>query len=199
MHLENTLRALRERGFTVSHYATAQEAARAIAAGISGKTVGMGGSVTLQQLGLYPLLQQNNTVFWHWVVPGPETLAQAAAAQVYLSSVNGLAETGELVNIDGTGNRVAATLYGHEKVIFVVGANKLAPDLPSAISRARNLAAPLNARRLQRQTPCALTDPPRCHDCQSPQRICRAMSILMEKVHGVGEMEVVLVDEELGY
>ena len=137
--LEKTAEALQSRGFAVSCCDTAEQAARTIAGSLSGQTVGFGGSVTLEQLGLYDLL------------------ARAAGAQVYLTSANAIAETGEIVNIDGTGNRLAAMLYGHERLVIVAGVNKLAPDLERAVFRARNIAAPKNARRLHRETPCALT------------------------------------------
>lgn len=194
--LQKTLEAA---GFTVQWFPTAQAAKEALVARFAGKTIGMGGSVTLRDLGLYEALSQRGTVYWHWQQPGPETLAQAAQAQVYLTSVNALAETGQLVNIDGTGNRVAATLYGPEKVYFIVGINKLTPTLEAAIWRARNIASPLNAKRLGRKTPCALSEVMKCYDCQSPERICRGMTIHMGPMKGVGETIVVLIDEELGY
>ena len=112
-------------------------------------------------------------------------------------SVNGLAETGELINIDGSGNRVASTLYGHEKVYLVIGRNKLAPTYDEALWRARNIAAPKNAQRMGRKTPCAVKGD-RCYDCKSPDRICRGLVVLWEAMMGM-EMEVVLVDEDLGY
>ena len=117
--------------------------------------------------------------------------------EVYLTSANGLAETGEIVNIDGTGNRVSGMLFGHKKVYFVVGRNKLAPDYDGALWRARNIAAPKNAQRLGTRTPCAARGD-RCYDCKSPQRICRGLVVLWEAMKGC-ETEVVLVDEELGY
>ena len=124
---------------------------------------------------------------------------KGVTAPVYISSANGVAETGELVNIDGTGNRVSATLYGPEKVYFIVGLNKLAPDLEGAIWRARNIASPLNAKRLNRRTPCAMAEEMKCYDCRSPERICRGMTIHMGPMKGVGETVVVLIDETLGY
>ena len=199
MELEKTMAALRKNGFTARYFETAAEAASAIDAAIDGKTVGFGGSVTLQELGLYEALAKNNTVYWHWKDAAPATRAAAATAQVYLLSANAIAETGQIVNIDGTGNRVAAAMYGHERVIFVAGINKLAPDLAAAIDRARNIAAPLNARRLGCKTPCALSEPMRCHDCASPGRICNVVSVLERRTGGVGQMDVVLVGEPLGY
>ena len=118
-------------------------------------------------------------------------------AQVYLTSANGLAETGEIINIDGNGNRTASMLYGHKKVVFLIGRNKLAPTYEEALWRARNIAAPKNAQRLNRKTPCAINGD-RCYDCKSPDRICRGLAVLWEAISGV-EMEVLLIDEDLGY
>ena len=101
----------------------------------------------------------------------------AMDTEVYLCSANALAETGELVNIDGAGNRVASTLFGHRKIYFVVGANKLCPTYEDAVFRARNVAAPQRARQLGAKTPCAV-HADRCYDCKSPGRICRGLVTL---------------------
>ena len=188
---------LKARGFAVRTFATAEEAAAYLDGQIDGKTVGFGGSVTLDTMGLYDLLSRHNTVVWHWKTQDPNTARKEAMnAQVYLTSANGLAETGEIVNIDGAGNRVAATLFGHEKVYFVIGRNKLAPTYEEALWRARNIAAPKNAQRLGKKTPCAVKGD-RCYDCKSPERICRALVTLWEPVMGM-ETEVLLVDQDLG-
>lgn len=199
MNLQLLQKNLEARGFTYRYFDTAQQAADYLCGSIQGKTVGIGGSMTIQDMGLYHRLKEHNHVAWHWEVSGPETLAQAAAAQVYLSSVNAIAETGELINIDGTGNRIAATLYDREKVIFIAGVNKIAPDYDQALWRARNIAAPRNARRLNRQTPCALKEDMKCYDCKSPQRICNGLAVLWHKMGGVKECEVVIIGQELGY
>ena len=185
---------LEERGFTVTRFDTAAQAADYLDAALDGKTIGIGGSVTIQEMGLAERLREHAQVLWHWA---GSTTQDAAGAQVYLTSVNGAAETGELINIDGTGNRVASGLFGHEKVYFVVGRNKVAPDYDAALWRARNIAAPKNAQRLGRNTPCAAKGD-RCYDCKSPERICRALVVYWEKP-GSMDMEVVLVDEDLGY
>ena len=192
----NVQKNLAGRGFSVKTFATGAEAAAYLDGAIDGKSVGIGGSVTAQELGLYDQLASHNEVHWHWT-NGPAERAAAMGAQVYITSVNGLAETGELINIDGAGNRVAGTLFGHEKVYFIVGRNKLAPTYDQALWRARNIAAPKNAQRLYRKTPCAVKGD-RCYDCKSPDRICRGLVVLWEAMMGM-EMEVVLVDEELGY
>ena len=190
---------LEARGFRVSVFATAAEAADYLDSAIDNTSVGFGGSVTLEQMGLYERLERHDRVNWHWrpTVDGADARQAAMTAEHYITSVNGLAETGELINIDGTGNRVASTLYGHKKVWFVVGRNKLAPTYEEALWRARNIAAPKNAQRLKRKTPCAVKAD-HCYDCKSPERICRGLVVLWEAI-GSMEMEVVLVDEALGY
>ena len=187
--------ALERRGYTVRTFAAAAEAAAYLDGAIDGKTVGFGGSATLDALGVYDKLAAHNTVIWHWKQEANAARKAAMQTQVYLSSANGLAESGEIVNIDGTGNRVSATLFGHEKVYFV-GVNKIAEDLPAAMERARNVAAPKNAVRIGGKTPCAVKAD-RCYDCRSPERVCRALVTLWGPMLGM-ETEVLLVDEDLG-
>lgn len=187
--------SLRQRGFAVKTFATGAEAAAYLDGAVDGKTVGLGGSLTLQEMGVFERLSAHNTVYWHWV-NGAEDRVRSASAQVYITSANGLAETGEILNIDGYGNRIASTLYGHEKVYFVIGRNKLAPTYDEALWRARNIAAPKNAQRLGKKTPCAVKGD-RCYDCKSPERICCGLAVLWNAIMGM-EMEVILVDEDLG-
>lgn len=195
MDIQKTIRNLESRGFKVSHFPCSADAARHIAEETQGRTVGIGGSKTIEAMGLYELLSEHNTVYWHWRTPGRDTLKSAALTDVYLSSANAISEDGEIFNIDGTGNRLAATLFGHEKVWIVAGVNKLAPDFDSALFRARNVAAVQNCARFGKKTPCQ-TDG-RCHDCKSPERICHALTVLWGPMAGM-ETEVVLIDEELG-
>ena len=119
-------------------------------------------------------------------------------ARVYLTSANGVAETGEIINIDGTGNRVAATLFHKDVVYIIIGTNKIAEDYDKALWRARNIASPKNAQRLGRKTPCAVRGD-RCYDCRSAERICRGLVVLWEPLNGVKKTEVVIIDEALGY
>ena len=195
MAFETVRKNLEARGFLVSTFATAAEAAEYLNGAIDGVTVGFGGSLTLKEMGLYEKLNGHNQVIWHWV-NGLETRGEAAHTDVYLTSVNGLTEDGQLINIDGAGNRVASTLFGHKKVYFVIGKNKLAPTYDEALWRARNIAAPKNAQRLGKKTPCAVNGD-RCYDCKSPDRICRGLVVHWAPMMGM-EMEVVLVDEDLG-
>lgn len=157
MDFTNVAKALTARGFKVSSFETAKEAAEYLNTQIDGATVGFGGSITLEELGLYALLSGHNTVFSHWHLPeggdAASLRAQAAGSEHYLLSANGIAETGRDINIDGAGNRVASAIYGHKKVWIVAGKNKLAPTYDEALWRARNIAAPKNAQRLHAKTP----------------------------------------------
>lgn len=189
--------ALERRGYTVRTFAAAAEAAAYLDGAIDGKTVGFGGSATLDALGVYDKLAAHNTVIWHWKQEANAARKAAMQTQVYLSSANGLAESGEIVNIDGTGNRVSASLYGHRKVYFVAGKNKVSPDYDSALWRLRNVVAPKNAQRLGRKTPCAVKAD-KCYNCSSPDRICKGLVVLYQKMRAM-DMEVVLIDQELGY
>lgn len=197
MNFDAVKQNLEARGYTVRVFPTGKEAADYLDAAIDGRSVGFGGSVTLDALGLYERLGSHNKAMWHWKWEDKDAARrEAQASDVYLTSVNGLAETGELINIDGAGNRVAATLFGHEKVYFVVGRNKLAPTYDEALWRARNIASPQNAKRLGKKTPCAVKGD-RCYDCKSPERICRGLVTLWGPMMGM-EAEVLLIDEDLG-
>ena len=200
MAFEKLKQRLESNGFSVSVFATGEEAAAYLNRQIDGVTVGMGGSMTLAQLGLQKSIGAHNTLYCHGFTPGDpkEVQRMASSADVYLLSANAVAaDTGEIINIDGTGNRVASSLYGHKKVYFVVGRNKVAPDFESALHRARNVAAPKNAQRLGRNTPCA-AKADRCYNCNSPERICRGLVVLYKKMTSM-DMEVVLIDQEAGY
>lgn len=192
---------LENKGYVVNVFDTKEAAATHINKQIHEKTVGIGGSVTVRQMNLFEMLSEHNTVYWHDEKPEnltvKETRTIASRADIYISSVNGIAETGEIVNIDNTGNRVAAISYGPEKVYLLVGKNKVEADLDKAIYRARNVAGPLNAQRLKRKTPCA-AKADKCYDCNSPERICRNLSVLWTKPTGA-EYEIVLINEALGY
>ena len=187
---------LEDRGYAVEVFASGAEAAAYLDGAVDGKSVGFGGSLTLDQLGLYDALGKHNTVVWHWKQDAGPARREGMFTDVYLSSANGLAETGEIINIDGNGNRVAATLFGHEKVYLIIGRNKLAPTYEEALWRARNIASPKNAQRLGKKTPCAVKGD-RCYDCKSPDRICRGLVTLWGPMTGM-EAEVLLVDEDLG-
>jgi hypothetical protein len=195
--LEALTQTLTREGFAVSRFATGQEACAYLNRVIDGVSVGFGGSQSVRDLGLFEQLSLHNQCYWHWDKVNNVIPPEATNAQVYLCSVNALSMDGALVNIDGGGNRVASTLYGHQKVYFLVGSNKLAENYDAALWRARNIAAPLNAKRLERKTPCVKTG--KCMNCSSPERICRALVVLWEKPALIPEVEIVLVDEPLGF
>lgn len=197
MNFDTVKQNLEARGYAVYVFSTGEEAADYLDAAIDGRSVGFGGSATLDALGLYERLGRHNETVWHWKWEDKDAARRAAmTSDVYLTSVNALAETGELVNIDGAGNRVASTLFGHEKVYFVVGRNKLAPTYDEAVWRARNIAAPRRAKQLGKKTPCAVKCD-RCYDCRSPERVCRGLVTLWGPMMGMAA-EVLLIDGDFG-
>lgn len=196
MDIGKTIKNLQLRGFKVSYFETSAEAAEYVSGNISNTTVGIGGSKTVDSIGLFDMLEKNNTVYWHWKVPGMETLQNAAFAKVYISSANAISEDGEIINIDGRGNRVAGQIFGHEKVYIISGVNKIEGDFDKALHRARNVAAVKNVKRFDMAVPCKFDD--KCHDCYVPGHACNVLSVLWSPMMGM-ETEVVLINEELGY
>ena len=160
MNLDTVKSNLEKKGYTVFIFDTEQDAVSYLKSTISGTDVGFGGSQTLTDLDLRHVLAENNKV----IVPDfPEegesfrsTADKCLDTEVFLLSANAVTEAGEIVNIDGTGNRLAGSLYGHKRVIYVIGENKIGGTLEEAIRRARNIAAPKNALGLYRRTPCAM-------------------------------------------
>lgn len=200
MNIERVIEMLKLKGYGVSYFDKSEDAAKYLNHSIDNKSVGFGDSATLLSMKLYESLSTHNDVIdpQHCTVGIDfiETAKKCLTTEIFITSLNALAETGEIVNIDGTGNRIAGSLFGHEKVFFVTGINKLVQTLEEAIWRARNVAAPQNAKRLQLRTPCAKQGE-RCFDCSSPDRICNGMLIHFKKMDDM-EMEVVLINEELG-
>lgn len=197
--LEQVKSALEKRGFTVHLFQTGQEAKDYLLSAITpAQSVGFGGSVTLKELGMdTALAQRGNPVFWHWTAEDREQAQRSAAvADVYLTSANAVTRSGQIINVDGHGNRVAATLHGPGRVIFVVGKNKICDNYDAAMERIRTVVSPANARRMGLNTPCVTTG--RCMDCSSKQRICNVTAVLERRLIGY-QMDVILVDEELGY
>ena len=201
MNFSKIIDNLTRLGYSVHEFDTSKTATEYLATEISGQTVGIGGSVTIQEMKLYEALEMNNEVYWHNRLPVGMTDAEVrikeSQAAIYISSVNGIAETGEIVNIDRIGNRVSSISYGHQKVYLVVGENKIESDYERALYRARNIAAPLNAKRLNRKTPCAI-NADKCYNCKSPDRLCKNLSVLFGKPFGA-EYEIILIHEKLGY
>ena len=195
---DETMKNLQSRGFDASFFATGKEAVDYLASELNGESIGFGGSVTLETLGLFEKLSENNRVFWHWKQDRVDALDNASNAEVYITSANAVAESGEIINIDGSGNRVSNTLFGKKKVYIIIGTNKIEENYDKALWRARNIASPLNARRLNKNTPCVKGEM-KCYDCKSPDRICRGLVVLWNKMSGTEKLEVVIIDEPLGY
>lgn len=199
---EKLIKNLKQRHFEAYYCATAAEAVVQVSALIpDGSSVTWGGSMTIRSIGLTQTLHQRPLT----VLDRDEAKDREEAQRIYheafncdyyLSSVNAMSEDGVLVNIDGNGNRVAAITYGPKKVIFVVGLNKVAQDVNSALSRARGTASPINARRFDINTPCQIDG--LCHNCKSPDSICNYIHFLRNS-HPAGRHTVVLVGEDLGY
>ena len=198
-----TMEAFRRNRYDVSRFVECTAAADYLAAEIRGKRVGFGDSETLRALSLYERLSAHNEVIdppraGH--VGGIEAFLaagrEALMTDVFLLSANAITEQGQIFNMDGAGNRVAGSLFGHEKTYFVVGINKLVPDIEAGIECIHRVAAPCNAHRKGKKTPCA-KDGTRCYDCAALERICNALTIHYKKM-SYRPMELVLIEEELG-
>ncbi len=179
VNYEKIMGNFRRHGFEASFFKTGTEAAGYVASLYSGRAIGFGGSMTLRQIGLFEALSERNLCVWHHRVYSTEVKRMARHCSVYVSSANAVSQTGEIVNIDGDGNRLTMTMFGPEKVYFFVGKNKIAPTLEAAVHRAKNVASPKNALRLGAKTPCAAKGD-RCYDCDSPARICRVTFCIPE-------------------
>lgn len=193
--------ALHKRNMEGYYCSTADEAVEKVLELIpAGDVVSWGGVATVDELGIKERLRhRGQPVIDRDTARTPEErmamLHQALTCDTFLMSSNAISEDGQLVNIDGMGNRVAALCFGPKQVIVVAGMNKVAGDLNAAIARARNVAAPANAQRFNIKTPCAVNG--QCGDCTSPDCICAQMVITrFSKIKG--RIKVVLVGEELG-
>lgn len=189
---------LEKNGFTVATFETKEEAADYLNQEIDGVSVASGGSQTLKALDILNMLSTHNDVIKRSDAEDMEiTLKKQMTTDIYLLSANAIdAEDGALLNIDGNGNRVSSSLYGHKKVYFVAGKNKISPDFHSALHRLRNVVAPKNTIRLNKNTPCV--NGGHCFDCDSAERICNALVVYWKKIRSM-DMEVILINEELGY
>lgn len=202
MNIEKVLQNLKKRGFIPYYFETGKEASDFVLDLIpSGESVGMGGSMTVTGLGIDKKLQGKGVTVYSHALVAPELKDKvyqlANSSDWYVSSTNALTEGGEFVNIDGSANRISALCFGVKKVVYVLGVNKIVPDLESAISRVRNVAAPLNTRRLNKNTPCATSG--ECCYCDSPDCICNATLISHHPTKYQDKVYVVIAGENLGY
>lgn len=164
----------------------------------SGAKVGFGGSMTVKELGLQTALNNGERTIYHGDFCEDYAIVRDSSrySDWYVSSTNAVTASGEFVNIDGNGNRVAGQIFGSPNVLIVFGINKITADLQSAIERIRNVAAPPNAVRLGRKTPCAVTGV--CSYCNSPDCMCNTTVILHHPTRGK-RVVAVIIKESLGY
>lgn len=198
-----TEKNLRARNYDVYYVDTKEDARKKILEIIEEKsTIGLGGSVTLNEIGIIPELRSGKYELLDRYKEGlthdevHDIHRKSFFADYYLTGTNAITEQGELVNMDNTGNRVGALMFGPKRVIIVAGYNKIVRNLEEAVDRVRNYASPVNARRLNRKTPCAQTG--KCADCSSPDRICGNL-VITYKQYKPNRGIVILIGEELGY
>ncbi len=196
---QKVIKGLRSRnmeGFYAADRAAALELALSLVP--EGASVAMGGCQSALDIGLVDAIKDGSRRYIDREAAADKRAAMLAAydADVYLASANAITEDGILVNIDGNSNRVSAIAYGPRKVLFIVGMNKVCPDLDSALKRARNVAAPVNAQRFGLDTPCSKTGA--CMDCKSPDSICCQFLVTRFSRHP-GRIQVILVNDNLGF
>lgn len=200
--LSQTASALEARGFETHVFATARQAADFVLSDIAdGASVGIGGSSTVKELNLDTRLRENgHTVFWHWGIDAGQAECMrrnAMNAPFYLCSANALTTSGLMVNIDGTGNRVAAMCYGPQTVYMLIGRNKIVKGgYTQAVKRIKQVACPLNARRLGLDTPCAKDG--QCNASECRHSMCR-MILSCEQAATGKRTVVLLIDEDVGF
>lgn len=184
-------------------YAQSKEEAKSIALSLipEGSSVGWGGSMTIDEIGLKDaILQGNYAEINRDAAPSPEAreklMRDIFSCDYFLTSCNAISEDGVIVNIDGIGNRVAAIAFGPAHVIIIAGINKAAHSAADALSRARNEAAPINAQRFDINTPCKKTGA--CFDCKSPDTIC-CQILVTRHSRQPDRIKLILVGEDLGF
>lgn len=190
-----------KRGFEAYYCPTKEDAlAKAISLIPEDHVVSWGGSVSINDIGLRPYVLEHRQVIDRDTAKTPEErqelLRKALLCDTYIMGTNAATEDGQLYNIDGTGNRVAALIFGPKQVIVIVGMNKVEPTLETALSRARTVASPMNMQRFSKKTPCAVTG--MCADCLSPDSICNQM-VRTRRCAPAGRIKVILVGENVGF
>jgi hypothetical protein len=203
--VEVTLNNLRKNGFTAFYVPSKEEALKKTLEMIpSDAKVGIGGSVTIREVGLSKALKERgNPLADHWQTglskdEVKEVRRRQLTSDVFLSSSNAVTMDGKLLNADGTGNRVAAMIFGPPKVIIVAGINKIVKDAEEGLRRIRDVASPMNANRLGRTSPCGLEGTCVEDQCEPPERLCNIVTIL-ERRPDLTDITIMLVGETLGY
>jgi len=206
LQVEKTISALKEKGFETFYFSTKEDAVKKVLDIVPPDAkVGLGGSVTLRELGLPTiLLSRGNTLADHWAArqqgASSEEMLRIRRNQlnsdVFITSTNAITETGELINKDGGGQRVASMIFGPKQVIIIAGINKIVSTIDNGLERIMNYTAPINAKRLNRKTPCVTSGI--CSDCKSNDRICNVTSIIHRKLRNT-PTTIILIGEKLGY
>lgn len=203
MLLERVVKRLNENMFSARYFVQRSDLLSAILDLVpDGAKVGMGGSLTIREIGIKEaLLKKGCYILDHWDSElNEEEKSRIRKMQhlsdVFLTSANAITEDGEIVNIDGLGNRVSSMIHGPERVIIVAGHNKITRDINEAIQRIKRISAPLNAKRLGLKLPCAQLG--YCVDCKSERRICRVLTVIQRRPPET-EMYVFLINEEIGF
>jgi len=201
--IKNVIDSLNNSGFRAVYAKDADEAVEHVLSIITKmNTVGVGGSVTLNETGvLDALLLRGNKIFSGTIAKKlgqdkEKARQDGMSADVYLSSTNAVTSEGDLINIDAVGNRTAAMFYGPKKVVIVAGKNKITDNPMTAVTRIKKIACPQNARRLNLNTPCAVTG--ECEDCSSSDRMCNVTTRIQQPTRGK-EIHVILIDGDFGY
>ena len=200
--IEKALLNLEKHGFETKYFSDREGALAWLLLQLeSGKTAASGGSITLDELGLIERIQEKGVTYLDRTDPPEgktrkEVERMAFSADYYFASANAVTEDGYILNVDGNGNRVAAINFGPDHVYLIVGHNKICKDAEAAYRRNHDIAAPLNCRRLNSETPCNQTGV--CADCDSKRRICRVYA-LMKRAPYSHKITVVIIGENLGY
>jgi L-lactate utilization protein LutB len=204
--IRKTVDSLKKNGFEAEYVTDGNRAVEKILDLVpEDASVGLGGSVTLRELRLPEMLtDRGNKVADHWKArqrgDSPQAVMKIRREQinsdVFITSSNAITQTGELINIDGGGQRVAAMIFGPKMVIVVAGVNKISRTLEEGLWRVQNMASPMNAKRLNRKTPCVNTG--LCNDCDSMDRICNVTTIINRRP-SLTPVKVIIIGEDLGY
>ncbi|MEA3475544.1 MAG: lactate utilization protein [Candidatus Cloacimonadota bacterium] len=201
--INQTKVALEKNGFLIEIFETKDECLTSVIAQIDKNAgIGFGGSTTVKEIGLFDYLVQNDYNLINPYKPGlsrDEVFAlrkKALTADLFITGTNAITWEGELVNIDGYGNRVAAITFGPKKVFLFVGMNKIVHNSEQAIDRIFDYAAPINAKRLNKNVPCVESG--FCEDCDSPERICNHLVITMKQSFP-DRIKIFLINEKLGF
>lgn len=190
-----------KRGFEAYYCPTKEEALKkAVSLIPENHVISWGGSVSIDEIGLRPYVLEHRQVIDRETAKTPaekqNIMRSALTCDTFIMGTNAATEDGQLYNIDGNGNRVAALIFGPKQVVVIVGMNKVEPTLEAAVVRARTVASPINMQRFDKKTPCAVTG--MCADCNSQDSICNQM-VRTRRCAPAGRIKVILVGENLGY